>query len=131
MNTKVDVGDQEPDEEFLSQVSTIEALMIQALMNQLTDIVECQSRRKRISYENQLAQVQTLQSLAQTALMLTDAETIFLHGGKLQGFINRAVLEHTLGVAARHDRIVPNATIDDEPTASDQESGTEPGEGES
>jgi|GEM_PF-4235289 len=131
MNTKVDVGDQEPDEEFLSQVSTIEALTVQAIMNELTDIVDNQSRRTRISYANQLIKAQILQSLVQTALMLTDAETIYLHGGKVQGFINRALLEHTLRVKNKHDRIIPNAAIDDEPTASDQESGTEPGEGES
>jgi hypothetical protein len=123
-DTRVDIGDEEPNEEFLSQVSTFEALMIQALMNQLTDIVENQNRRTRISYANQLIQVQTLQSLAQTALMLTDAETIFLHGGKLQGFINRAVLEHTLGVKIPNERPASKPNTDDESTDSDEEPGT-------
>ena len=113
-------GDREPSEEYLSQTSTFESLMIQALVNQLTDIVEGQQRRKRISYNNQFTQVQTLQSLAQTALMLTDAETIFLHGEKLQDFLNRAYLEHTLG-ARTHERHNTKQHIDDESESSAEE----------
>jgi hypothetical protein len=123
-DTRVDVGDEEPNEEFLSQTSTIEALWIQAVLNQLTDIVENQNRRSRISYANQLIQVQTLQSLAQTGLLLTDTETMFVHGVKCQGFVNRAVLEHTLGVKIPNERPTSKPNTDDESTDSDEEPGT-------
>ena len=123
-DTRVDIGDEEPNEEFLSQTSTIEALWIQAVLNQLTDIVENQNRRSRISYANQLIQVQTLQSLAQTGLLLTDTETMFVHGVKCQGFVNRAVLEHTLGVKIPNERPTSKPNTDDESTDSDEEPGT-------
>jgi hypothetical protein len=127
-DTRVDIGDEEPNEEFLSQTSTIEALWIQAVLNQLTDIVENQNRRSRISYANQLIQVQTLQSLAQTGLLLTDTETMFVHGVKCQGFVNRAVLEHTLGVKIPNERPTSKPNTDDESTDSDEEPGTPSGQ---
>jgi hypothetical protein len=126
-DTRVGSERNEPDDELMSQVSTFESLMIQALANQLTDIVEGQGKSRRINYQNQLIQAQTLQSLAQTALMLTDAETIFLHGGKLQSFFNRVFLEHTLGAKA-HDRIITKPIADDEPDVEHQEPGDPTGE---
>ena len=97
MNTRVDSGrNDDYNEQYLSQVSTFEGLMIQALIGQATDIVESQGRGRRISYENAYKQALTLQALAQTALMLTDSESLFLHAEKIQGFVNRAFLEHSL-----------------------------------
>lgn len=119
IETKIGTGgSDEPTEEYLSQTSTLEGLMIQALIGQLTDIVENQSRNKRVSYENSYKQALTLQSLAQTALMLTDSETIFLHGAKFQDFINRAFLEATLGF--KNER--PNTPT----TIPNSEPGTQP-----
>jgi hypothetical protein len=125
-DTRVDHDDLEPDDERMLQVSTFESLMIQVLVNQLTEIVESQGRSKRVSYDNQYKQAQTLQSLAQTALMLTDSETIFLHGGKLQSFFNRVFLEHTLGTKP-HDRTITKNPADDAPDTPSPESPTEPG----
>lgn len=89
---------QDDNEEYLSPISTIESLLIQALINQLTDIVNTQNRKSKITYENAFKQAETLRSLAQTALMLTDSESLHLHGEKIQDFLNRAVLEHLTGV---------------------------------
>lgn len=119
-NTRVGLGGDDAPEQFLSQVSTFESLIIQAMVNQLTDIVVGQNRTKRISYENQLTQVQTLRELAQTALMLTDSETVFLHGEKLQYFLNQVALEHALG-AKSHERN-PKRT-EHQPTIRDEEPG--------
>jgi hypothetical protein len=122
---QVDLGREEPDDEMLSQVSTFESLMIQALINQLTDIV--QGKGKKVSYDNQLKQAQTLQLLTQSALMLTDSETIFLEGWKLQDFFNRVFLEHTLA-AKSHDRTIPKSN--NASRASSETIGDESGEGE-
>ena len=125
-DVQLDYDEEEPDQEFLTDVSTFEALMIQALVNQATSIVEGQHQKRKISYQNQLMQAQALQSLAQTALMLTDAETIFLHGGKLQNFINRAYLEHTLG-SKSHVRTANNAPRDQSEIPTDDAGEGKPG----
>jgi hypothetical protein len=121
----VRVDEREPDDERLLQVSTFESLMIQALVNQLTDIVT----GRKISYENKFKQAQTLQLLAQTALMLTDSESIYLHGEKLQDFFNRVFLEHTLGAKAS-ERTIARKPVDNASNPQPPEPGAEFGEGE-
>ncbi len=124
-DTRVD-HDQEPDDDRMLQISTLESLLIQALVNQLTDIVNNQGRSKKVSYDNQLKQVQTLQGLAQVILMLTDSESVFLHGLKLEDFFNRVKLEYLMG-AKTHDRTITKNPADDAPDTPSPESPTEPG----
>jgi hypothetical protein len=97
MNKYVEEHDDEDerDDTLLSATSTIESLLIQALTNQLSAIVNSQGRAKAISYENAFRQAETLRSLAQTALMLSDSDSVYLHGAKIQDFLNRAILSHT------------------------------------
>ena len=52
-DVQLDYDEEEPDQEFLTDVSTFEALMIQALVNQATSIVEGQHQKRKISYQNQ------------------------------------------------------------------------------
>lgn len=104
--------DDRDDQEYLTNTSTLEALMIQALMNQLSEIVTDQNKKKRISYDNSFKQAETLRSLAQTALMLSDSESLHLHGEKIQDFLNRAILENTL-----HRREMKDAEPKPQPTS--------------
>ena len=96
--------------------------MIQALMNQLSEIVTDQNKKKRISYANSFQQAETLRSLAQTALMLSDSESLHLHGEKIQDFLNRAILENTLH-NKKANRNEPQPEINSESTSQDEEFG--------
>lgn len=96
----------ETDKESLE----LEFLMVQAMVNQLKSIVADQEHLAPSVVEMQLIKAQlikaqTLQHLAQTALMLTDATTVLIPRHKLQKLLDTAKLENSLKrEAGRHER---------------------------
>lgn len=88
--------DDEQIEEYRSDTTTLETLIIQAVLNQTTNIVAAQNRGKRQTQESALKSAEVLETLARTAIILGDAQWIHITPGKVQGLVNRAILEDTL-----------------------------------
>lgn len=106
-----DDDDEEENQEFLSQTSALESMMIQAIINETTSIVRKQNRNKKPTQEESLKSAQTLEALSSTVLKLTDAGLLYITPMKVQDLINRAVLESTLQHKGKeNERVVPEST---------------------
>lgn len=111
MSNIIDGYEEYDDDDYEPEVSAetdkesleLELLMVEALVNQLKSIVADQKNPDSSAVEMQFTKAQTLQLLAQTALMLTDATTVLIPRHKLQKLLDTAKLENSLN-RGTHER---------------------------